>query len=100
MFGINFFVSFRDSGTERDGHVYHQLERVGFDVLLFQFTVGHVPLLPPGLGPRRGALHALPADALRTFGRFHFHRFGHHAQSIHHDWPPATLPKVRYDPTG
>ena len=83
-------------GAQRDGHVHHQPERVRFDVLLFQFAAGHFSLLPPGLGPRRGPLHAIPADALRTFGRLHFHRLGHHAQSLHHDRPPKALSKVSH----
>ena len=81
-------------GAERDGHVHNQPERVWFDVLLFQSTAGDVQLLPPRLGPRPDAVRPLPADALRTGGRLHLHRPGHHPQSIHHDRTPTSLSKV------
>lgn len=90
----SFTSFFPRQGTQRDGHVYHQLECLGFDVLLFQLATCHFALLPPGLGARRGFVYTFPLNALRTLGRLHLYRLGHHAQSLHHDRPSTALSKV------
>ena len=88
------FIYFLKKGAECDGHVHHQLERIGPYVLLFQFATGHFALLPPGVDSRRCSLRPLSAHALRSSGRLHLHRSRYYAQSLHHDRPPETLPKV------
>lgn len=82
-------------GSQRNGRLHHQPQRVRPHVLLFQPAAGRLHLLAACLESRSPPVSSVPSAALRTDGCVTLHRPRHHHQPLRHDRSPDTIPKVR-----